>query len=285
MTDHTVIIPVTQDPDPAVAQAREQASAAAFEQGAVRSEHVDPKTKQRTVVQGEPKSAAQRLEEAIVAAEAEGEADEPLKPKSAAPVAAPAAPKPEPKAEPAKTTTTPKIAGAMARFNEDLIANNGTFSEGARKELTEKLGIDPELVDAFQENWTLALKSSMMLAEREVGGEEAYAAMVEWSKKMPKEELAMISEGLRSRKEDRVIAAARALKRAYYESNGREARLLSGTRGPAREVDGERFENDQEMWAWQSHRLYRAPGPDGDAFRAAFDKRYQATYGKSARAS
>jgi hypothetical protein len=144
----------------------------------------------------------------------------------------------------------------------DRWSQNGNLSDDDYSQLQDA-GFSREMVDAYLVglNYKATQDSELTVKEiasikQEYGGEQAYAAMIEWAaSNLPKEEIDAFNQVVNTQPLNVAKLAIAGLHAKYTAVEGREPKLISG-KAPSR--SGEKFESTAQLVAAMSDPRYKS---------------------------
>jgi len=151
--------------------------------------------------------------------------------------AADGAPPPELPKAPEDAAAAAQAAADAAGF--DLTPFSAKFDQTGdvpaedRDAIAAGMKVSRALVDQFIDNARTAAEVSRSTAFNEVGGEEAYGAMVDWAKTSLKPaERAAFNSAVQGKDQAAALLAIRGLKQSYEAANGKAPALMRGENRP-----------------------------------------------------
>ncbi len=127
-----------------------------------------------------------------------------------------------------------QYAATVEKANAELASETGQLSDETYAQF-EQMGIARERVDEHIEGRKAVFELRKLYAEREAGGEDAYAGMLQWaSANYTPEEAEAYNAAVFGNDKDAAMQAVRALKTRYEETMGNDGKIVTdGTGAPS----------------------------------------------------
>jgi len=126
---------------------------------------------------------------------------------------------------------TEEVSQDDMQFYSDRFAENGKLEESDYEGLAAK-GLSKDMVDTYIAGQQALIQQYTANVYNQVGGEEAYTAMVQWaSESFSAEEVAVFDAAVNSGDTNQTMSAVKGLQARYQMENGTQPNLMQGKTG------------------------------------------------------